>query len=528
MHKPWHSLLFGAVVFLILTFVCFIFPEEGLNIEFKFKLQFPELTSLFKKEQKKDISKILQAADSLDAVPFFTDTDTFKLPENILPLAYDTVFVGADTILIALGENESKDTTEQIKQIAERFMEKKPETKKIEIRDTSTQLVTGIQYKNQSALKNFFDALLELKRNPKSIRVLHYGDSQIEVDRISDYLRMKLQGQFGGRGSGLISLTPVAPGIANKITPGNSWSRYSTFVSGDKRVKHTNYGVMASFSRYADYRKITDTTKEISSNITVATTKFGSSNVRSYKKLKLFYGGAQTKTWAEFYEGPALIAADSLRSGGIFNVIEYVSGQGSYNYTLKFKGKDSPDFYGLSLESDEGVMVDNIALRGSSGTFFSRINSNQLKQFYDYLNVRLIILQFGGNAMPSMQNTEMIVNYANYVGHQISILKKIAPQASILFIGPSDMSIKQGTEYVTYPLLETMRDNLRRVALDNGCAFFDIYGCMGGKNSMPAWVEKRLAASDYTHFSAQGARKIATLLYVALMNEYNNYTTLKQ
>src|SRR5690606_501125 len=164
--------------------------------------------------------------------------------------------------------------------------------------------------------------------------------SQIEVDRISDYLRMKLQGQFGGRGSGLISLTPVAPGIANKITPGNSWGRYSTFTASDKHVKHTNYGVMASFSRYANYRKVTDTNKEISSNITVATTKFGSSNVRSYKKLKLFYGGAQTKTWAEFYEGPALIAADSLKSGGIFNVVEYVSGQGSYNYTLKFKGKD--------------------------------------------------------------------------------------------------------------------------------------------------------------------------------------------
>jgi hypothetical protein len=40
---------------------------------------------------------------------------------------------------------------------------------------------------------------------------------------------------------------------------------------------------------------------------------------------------------------------------------------------------------------------------------------------------------------------------------------------------------------------------------------------------MPGWVEQKLAATDYTHFSPQGARKMATLLYTALINEYNAY-----
>jgi lysophospholipase L1-like esterase len=42
---------------------------------------------------------------------------------------------------------------------------------------------------------------------------------------------------------------------------------------------------------------------------------------------------------------------------------------------------------------------------------------------------------------------------------------------------------------------------------------------MGGKNSMPSWVEQKYAATDYIHFSPQGARKIATLLYSAINNE---------
>jgi lysophospholipase L1-like esterase len=142
--------------------------------------------------------------------------------------------------------------------------------------------------------------------------------------------------------------------------------------------------------------------------------------------------------------------------------------------------------------------------------------------------VKLIILQFGGNALPAIKDSTMAANYAGYLRGQLTILKKVAPEASILFIGPSDMSIKEGTEYVTYPYLEDMRDAIKKTVLESGCAFFDMYDCMGGKNSMAGWVDQKLAAADYIHFSPQGARKIATLLYSALIQEYNNYLKSKK
>ena len=166
-------------------------------------------------------------------------------------------------------------------------------------------------------------------------------------------------------------------------------------------------------------------------------------------------------------------------------------------------------------------MVDNIPLRGSSGTFFHQINAAQLRTFYSLLNVKLIILQFGGNAMPAIKDAAGAVTYGNYIKYQLSIIKKLAPDASILFIGPSDMSTKVGTNYVTLPYLEETRNAIKKVVLENDCAFFDMYDCMGGKNSMPVWVEQNLAAPDYTHFSPQGARKMAIMLYTALINEFN-------
>lgn len=479
MHKPWQSLIFGGGLFLSLGLLSISFPKEGWKISNDLSVNFPGLNDLFgSKRPKKDITKILNAIDAVDTT--FAVNDTLSLPAS--------------------------ETASEI-----------PPAK------DSAQLITGIQYRRASTLEKFFAALNELKNDPSAIRVLHYGDSQIEGDRITDYLRLKLQGQFGGHGPGLISLTPISPGVINRISTGQEWDRYTVFTMKDKRVKHSNYGVLGGFSRYAGYRKISDTSAFITSSVVITTTRLGGNNALDYKKIKLFYGGAQARTWTEFYDGPALVAADSLEASGYFRVKEYSTGRGSNTHTFKFSGKDSPDLYAVSLESDQGVMVDNIAMRGSSGTFFHQINADQLRQFYDYLNVKLIILQFGGNATPAIKDSTMAVNYGNYLRGQISIVKKLAPQASILFIGPSDMSIKQGTEYVTYPYLELLRDEIKKAVLESDCAFFDLYDCMGGRNSMESWVEQKLAASDYIHFSPQGARKMATLFYASLIKEYNLY-----
>lgn len=59
--------------------------------------------------------------------------------------------------------------------------------------------------------------------------------------------------------------------------------------------------------------------------------------------------------------------------------------------------------------------------------------------------------------------------------------QKILPNVSILLIGPSDMGVKVGTEYVTHPQLENLRDAIKRCAFDTDSAFWDMYEVMGGK-----------------------------------------------
>jgi len=87
------------------------------------------------------------------------------------------------------------------------------------------------------------------------------------------------------------------------------------------------------------------------------------------------------------------------------------------------------------------------------------------------------------------------------------------------------MSIKDKTNYVTYPYLEAVRDALKEATIKSNCIFWDMYEAMGGKNSMPKWVEAQppLAASDYIHFTPKGAKKIAEKFTEKLFLMYDEF-----
>ncbi len=490
--KPLYILLFLLCIFVSLAGIAYVFPEEGFEIAGQ-KISFPTLASYFntKKPEKKDISAILALADAEDKL---TDKKQLK----------DTSH--------AVSANDSAT---------------KKEIQYIEVNDPAIKLITSLQFKDSArgALDNFFEALAGSQEGEKAIRILHYGDSQIEGDRITDYLRQKLQNNFGGRGPGLIAAMPVAQSVAIRQSWSDNWDRFTNFAATDKRVPHKNFGIAAGFCRYAGFK---DTATDKSAWLKIKTYQSAGTSVSSYNKIKMFYGAPKQKVKVEFYENGVLKKSDTLAEKGNFNIMQFPLTQAPNTFELKFEGKDSPDIYGLSLENGGGVMIDNFGLRGSSGTFFNQLNLSHLKLFYDYLNTKMIILQFGGNSLPYIKDKKMCENFGSYMRAQINSLKKLVPGVSILVIGPSDMSIKQGENYVTYPLLEDLRDAIRNAAFETNSAFFDMYDCMGGKNSMLSWVDQGIAATDYIHFSPAGARKIAVLLYSAIMNDYNLFIQKKR
>ncbi len=496
--KPLNILVFILFVFCGMMILSFVIPREGIKITEEWVLHFPSIDEILESNQNNyvDISEII----ANNQVPDTIDDQSSKLKSKYLK---DSSIVYYQPLDIKPGEV----------------------TRKLEFPGN-----------NKKVLYPFFDELSNLPVSNKLIRVLHYGDSQIEADRITSYLRHKLQSQFGGSGPGLIpAIQPY--GFRSPVVSESSgeWKRYTGFAKRDTMVEHSRYGVMASFSRFSPLPQklnsidslnsdtIPIAKKEYSASLTIKHSPYAVNSVKKYSQARLFYGYNTKPFNLKLFTGEDLLTDNMLIPSDNMQLKRWnFNNTPAYLY-MEFKGEDSPDIYAMALDAYRGIAVDNIALRGSGGLIFTNSSNQLLASIYQKLNVKLIILQFGGNITPHI--LESYNYYERSFYRQLTTLKRLIPGVSIIVVGLADMSLKDKDTYVSYPNVTLIRDALKNASFKADCAFWDMYEAMGGENSMPSWVfsEPPLAEKDFVHFNPRGARIIAQMLYRALMLEYNAY-----
>lgn len=424
--RPHSVLLFIACCLLGLGVLCVALPH---SIEIGTRtLHWPSLAEVFGVERT-DTVNFAEAEDELVEFPEYVATDTVAEAET------DTTPVKTTPVVVPTVHVDS-------------------------IVDSRTYL------------SKFYASLAETGN--RQVRVMHYGDSQIEEDRMTAQIRQKLQDRYGGSGVGLMPLAQTIPSLSvaqrivmndRVVTPQQGPRRYMVYGLKSTQRSDGLYGPMGQMAVMAD------------------SLVKGSEEITTY--CTPLDGRPRYNRWR--------VLADTSIHYSHHGDTVFLSGRGNV--------------YGLSQESSTGVIVDNIPMRGCLGLVFTKINSGQLSRFYSDANVSLIILQFGGNAIPSNQNPGTISAIVNGLREQVQYLKRCAPNASILFIGPSDMLTTIDGEVTTYPLVPYMDRLLRKMALEEEIAYFSLYRWMGGAGSMARWQEIGLAGSDGVHFHRSGARK---------------------
>ncbi len=381
---------------------------------------------------------------------------------------------------------------------------------------------TSLQYA-ESGLQNlhrFFEKLQEVV-NGEKIRVLHYGDSQIEGDRMTAYIRQKLQAQFGGNGPGTIPANNVYNTITYKQSFSPNFMRYTAF--GGSSLKSRRYGSMNTAARFTpemDSATMANTTSFKTAFIEIQPSGSAYERARKFNQVKLFYTSCLKPCAIKVFKGTEVIHEDSLINDGKYHVLNLDFPSTPSKLRYEFTATVSPTIIGFSLESDFGVFVDNIAMRGSSGTFFGKIDQNTCSKMYDDLDVGMVIMQFGGNTVPYLKDSSAVRGYARQFKSQLSTIKKLRPSAAIVVIGPSDMSTNTINGWVSYKMIPFLTSEMKRVTKDVGGSYWDLFEAMGGLNSMPSWVEKGLAGKDYIHFSNRGSSIAAQLFFDAFSAEY--------
>ena len=483
--KPFRIFIFFVAVLLLLFLVSLLFPKQGIGIGGDLRLNFMSLSDLKREDSIDsaiDVELLLAGSMVSDDPELEPETDLFpgigQVPEDLGPL------------VIPANVDSLKEHTRRI-----RFAEE-----------------------GSSLLYPFFRNLEQISPgNNSHTRILHFGDSQIENDRMTSLIRYRMQRHFGGTGTGLVQAIPLYSGsLSYQQEEAGEWLRYTYFGKRDSTISHNSYGIMGAFA-------------------SVPTPEIDSWPLLYYRFNTARRGGKvqRVRLFMHSYVEGASVAfrankeySDTLR--GLqdgFSVAEFHLSVEIKELEISFKLPEGGRIYGISFESEGGMQVDNIAMRGGSGLIFTSMDQRTQQAMLNALSPGLILLQYGGNVVPYMSSSY----YRRGFIRQLDFFKELCPGIPVIVIGPSDMSHRENGQFSTYPGLEGIRDALRDAALESGFGFWDLYEAMGGRNSMASFVhtDPPLASTDYIHFTNLGVNLVAEMFYNALMLEYTEFETQK-
>ncbi len=460
--KARNILIFLAAIIAILTVAAFVFPEDGISIG-GLHLRYPTIHSL----------------------------------------------VEEDTTAVALADTTASAAPKQM-------------TLKDSI-DFYTKLVDSGDLRFWMPAHGYFNTMwanIEQARSQKrTVRVLHYGDSQIEMDHMTSRLRANMQQIFGGGGPGMLPFQTITPTLTVRQSNHGDLIHLASF--GDSLAVKSNghYGpMMQSFRLEGGSATVT---------VKAANTNRVDNRAKSFNRVQLISNNRSSVSceFTNLKNKKEQHKTQATQKGvGIVGWQTDTTTDG-----IKMQVSGNADLYAVLVDSDSGgVAVDNIPMRGCSGQQFTLVNADLLTAAYSTMDIGLIIMQFGGNSVPYFKDTNQISNYCRSIGKQIDHVHRCCPDAKILFIGPSDMSKRIKGEMQTYPMIPVLIDSLIATANAHDAAYWSIYHAMGGWNTMPVWSRQGLAGKDYIHFSQKGADLMGDRLSEALTNSYELYKLEKR
>jgi hypothetical protein len=323
-----------------------------------------------------------------------------------------------------------------------------------------------------SPIGGFLDSL---KYSKGQVRIMYYGDSQIEGDRVTSYLRSCLRRNYGGTGPGLF--LPVMPVTYTKsvyVRASSNWRRYNYLSFKNGEIAHNGLGPFMAFCRYMPENGFSQATEK--AWIRIVPSKLADSTTSQYDHLRILYKNSDGIVKIDVKAGGSPVITDTLKSGN--ELQEFLCPlYNAKNVLIDFSGRVSPDIYGISIESETGIVVDNIPQRGSAGLEFTMVDRENLRNAFRFYSPDLVVLQYGLNIVRNVRG-----NYTYYekgLNRQISLLREISPGTGFVVVGLTDMAYSEGDIIQSYPNIPDIIVAQKKASVESGALFWDAYEAMG-------------------------------------------------
>lgn len=360
------------------------------------------------------------------------------------------------------------------------------------------ELITNFYKGDSVALPHFTAKLKQLQEGKNvKIRIAYFGDSMIEGDLLTQTLRKYLQQTYGGFGVGFLPLTSSVAGFRQTATvPKSGWNDINFKTKGATNMYFSgHYYTGAGTGKYTDNTLARDT---MSTPI----------------QKSLLYGKATAPS--EVNVGGRTI---TLSQSNLVNR-QVLENNSSHQIQISTHASSVP-YYGVSFESESGIILDNFSFRGITGVELNKLNVDFLKAIQAANHYDLIVFQYGVNLLFRPKDTDYSY-YAKLMTPVLEKFKESFPDADVLMVSSADRAFRYEGEYKTAIGLPNLIETQAKLAFDNGFAFYNQFQSMGGENSIVKWANEKpaLANKDYVHPNSKGADVLAEKLFHAIQNDY--------
>ena len=378
------------------------------------------------------------------------------------------------------------------------------------------QGVTMISDYGQDAaggMSHFYQQLLRVKELNRPVRIAYFGDSFIEGDILTCDLREQLQTLYGGQGVGWVDCASQVYGF--RQTVGHSFSGIHEYEVVKKPFNTQLQGIAQRYFVAED-------------SVTSSFTYHGVTarkHLAQWQKASLFFRTDGGFSLATRINSDTTIYEQVTGSPELQVLTQRHASMNRLSYTVS-RASSHTYLYGVALESQTGVIVDNYSMRGSSGVTLGSIPSATLQAFAAQRPYDLLVFHFGLNVASDKSQAGNYKAYTRQMGEAIRHIRQAYPEASVLIVSMPDRDQRTASGIHTMIGVESLVAYQQIMAADQQVAFFNLFLAMGGRESMKQMVDDGLANKDYTHLTFAGGRRLATKLVESIQAGVDNYKRL--
>ncbi|MBO4531202.1 MAG: hypothetical protein J5767_11255 [Paludibacteraceae bacterium] len=176
---------------------------------------------------------------------------------------------------------------------------------------------------------------------------------------------------------------------------------------------------------------------------------------------------------------------------------------------------------GFIVENDEdGIVYHSIGVNGASVP--SYLSCENFQRDLELIKPDMVIFGIGINdAVPqNFSEEKFIARYDSLIGE----IEKISPECFYIFVTNNDsfrkVRQKKKVSYVVNRNGLKAQHAFLTLAEKYEAGYWDLFGWMGGLESMRIWEQNGLAQKDKIHFTKKGYKLIGDIFYNALISSY--------